>query len=138
MSIIDRIHNMLIAMPYGLERMIELMDVEECDSIPTACVPIGGKPKILINPQFVRENCETDHKLFMLIQHELHHVLLGHTRLFKRVSRAHNIAFDAIINAMLCRSQPTAEWTALFRDSYSNKIFPYITSEVIHCCGPIF
>ena len=124
MSLIDRIHNMIIAMPYGLERMLELMDLEESHSVKTACVPIGGKPKILINPDFVEQNCETDHKLFMLIQHELHHVLLGHTRLFKRISPIHNIAFDAIINAMLCRSQPRPEWTALFRDSYSKNVFP--------------
>ena len=36
-----------------------------------------------------------DEHLFLLVMHELHHVLLGHTRLFPRASRAHNIAFDA-------------------------------------------
>lgn len=125
MSIISRIHNMLIAMPYGLEKMLELMDVVESTDIPTACVPVGGKPKIIINPEYVRDHCETDYKLFMLIQHELHHILLGHTRLFQRVTREHNIAFDAVINAMLCRSQPDEHWTALFRDSYAANVFPY-------------
>lgn len=125
MNIISRIHNMLIAMPYGLEKMLELMDVVESTDVPTACVPVGGKPKIIINPEYVRDHCETDYKLFMLIQHELHHILLGHTRLFKRVTREHNIAFDAIINAMLCRSQPDDQWTALFRDSYAANLFPY-------------
>ncbi len=125
MDIISRIYNMIVAMPYGLEKMLSLMDIEESTSVKTACVPIGGRPRIVVNPEYVESHCETDHKLFMLIQHELHHVLLGHTRLFKRVTPQHNIAFDAIINAMLCRSRPEPEWTALFRDSYSTNTFPY-------------
>jgi hypothetical protein len=124
MSIIGRIHNMIVAMPYGLEKMLSLMDIEESTDIKTACVPIGGRPKIIVNPEYVAKNCDTDQKLFMLIQHELHHLLLGHTRLFKRTTLQHNIAFDAIINSMLCRSQPEPEWTALFRDSYSVTRFP--------------
>ena len=124
MSIIGRIHNMIVAMPYGLEKMLSLMDIEESTDIKTACVPIGGRPKIIVNPEYVEQNCETDQKLFMLIQHELHHLLLGHTRLFKRTTLQHNIAFDAIINALLCRARPEPEWTALFRDSYSKNRFP--------------
>ena len=124
MSVMNRIHNLLAAMPYGLEKMLSLMDVEESTDVQTACVPIGGRPKIVLNPEYVAENCETDEKLYMLIQHELHHVLLGHTRLFKRTTPQHNIAFDAIINAMLCRAKPEPEWTALFRDSYAPDKFP--------------
>ena len=106
------------------KKMLSLMDIEESTDIKTACVPIGGRPKIIVNPEYVAKNCDTDQKLFMLIQHELHHLLLGHTRLFKRTTLQHNIAFDAIINSMLCRSQPEPEWTALFRDSYSVTRFP--------------
>ena len=124
MSVLNRIHNLLAAMPYGLEKMLSLMDVEESTAVKTACVPIGGRPKIVLNPEYVAEHCETDEKLYMLIQHELHHVLLGHTRLFKRSTPQHNIAFDAIINAMLCRAKPEPEWTALFRDSYAPDKFP--------------
>ena len=39
---------------------------------------------------------------FLLILHELYHVILGHTRLFSRVSPIDNIVFDAVINSMLC------------------------------------
>jgi len=124
MSVLARIHNLIAAMPYGLEKMLSLMDVEESTEVKTACVPIGGRPKIILNPEYVEAHCETDEKLYMLIQHELHHVLLGHTRLFQRTTPQHNIAFDAIINAMLCRSKPETEWTALFRDSYSASTFP--------------
>ena len=124
MSVLNRIHNLIAAMPYGLEKMLSLMDIEESTDVKTACVPIGGRPKIVLNPEYVEKHCETDEKLYMLIQHELHHVLLGHTRLFKRSTPQHNIAFDAIINAMLCRSKPEPEWTALFRDSYAHDKFP--------------
>jgi hypothetical protein len=37
----------------------------------------------------------------------LQHIILGHTRLFPRVTMAHNLAFDAIINAMLCKQFPS-------------------------------
>ena len=123
-EITKRIRNMVIAMPYGLETMLGLMNIEESEDIKTACVPIGGNPRIVVNPKFVKNQCDTDQKLFMLIMHELHHVLLGHTRLFKRISIQHNIAFDAIINAMLCRILSEPEWTALFRESYSQNVYP--------------
>ena len=124
-EIARRIRNMVVAMPYGLETMLGLLDIVETDTIPTAAVPIGGRPRLLINPAFVSEKCTTDEKLFMLIMHELHHVLLGHTRLFKRVTPQHNLAFDAVINAMLCRSMPEDRWTALFREQYKAEQFPY-------------
>ena len=120
-----RLQHMMVALPYGLEKMITLMDFEESLEIKTACVPLHCKPKIIINPEWVQKNCETDEKLFMLIQHELHHVLLGHTRLFDQVTPSHNIACDAIINSMLSRGNPSPEWTALFRDQYAANIFPY-------------
>lgn len=124
-TIARRIRNMVIAMPYGLETMLGLMDIQESEDIKTACVPLQGRPRILINPKFVEECCQTDEKLFMLVQHELHHILLGHTRLFQRHTKIDNIAFDAIINAMLSRVYRTERWTALFRDTYSASIFPW-------------
>ena len=124
-EIARRIRNMVIAMPYGLETMLSLLNIEESEGIKTACVPIGGVPRIIINPKFVAETCDTDEKLFMLIMHELHHVLLGHTRLFQRVSLQHNIAFDAIINAMLSRTALKPKWTALFREYYSPSVYPF-------------
>ena len=36
----------------------------------------------------------TDEALWTLVLHELHHVLLGHTRLYERISPLHNLAFD--------------------------------------------
>jgi hypothetical protein len=44
--------------------------------------------------------------------HELHHVLLGHTKLFQRLSTADNIVFDAVINSLLCRMFPQPAYVA--------------------------
>ncbi len=60
----------------------------------------------------------------MLVMHELHHVLLGHTRFFPRVTAADNIVFDAVINRLLCRMFPAPEHTGFFTDFYSDKEFP--------------
>ena len=46
--------------------------------------------------------------------HELHHVLLGHTRLFPRPTPAHNLAFDAVINALLVARFPQQAYTSFF------------------------
>ena len=123
-STVQRLRNMVLAAPYGLECLLSLLDIIETEDVPSAAVPIGGSPKMLINPTFVKNHCETDEKLFTLVLHELHHVLLGHTRLFRRITPAHNIAFDAVINAMLCRRQPEPEWTALFRHTYRADVWP--------------
>jgi hypothetical protein len=80
----------------------------------------------LLNPAFVAKNCPADHDLVMLVLHELHHVALGHTRLFSRLTPAQNWAFDCIINAQLCRLYPEPHHTALFRRCYSATEFPEV------------
>ena len=118
----ERMAHLDLAIPYGLEKLLSMLDVIETESIPSAAVPIHMTPRILINPKFVAKYCEQDECLATLILHELHHVLLGHTRLFRRVSVIHNIAFDAIINAMLCRQNPTHN--DLFEKLYQADVFP--------------
>jgi hypothetical protein len=79
---------------------------------------------LLINPQFVDEHAGTPEKLMMLVMHELHHVLLGHTTLFPRVTKVQNFVFDAVINGILSRMFPRPEYTAIFTDTYSAERFP--------------
>ena len=55
----------------------------------------------------------------MLILHEIMHLLLGHTRIFKRSTPVLNYAFDAIINAHICHLFPKIEYTSFFRSLYS-------------------
>ena len=105
-------------------RLLRLLDVEATTDVPTAAVTLGSRSRLSINPDFVRTMCPTDFDLVMLVLHELHHVALGHTRLFPRVTRAQNWAFDCVINAQLSRLYPRPEWTALFRRSYRADVFP--------------
>lgn len=122
-SLKQRIANLEFLIPYGLERILALLDIEESRDIPTAAIPIGmGCPKITINPDFVAKFCQEDECLAALVLHEIHHLLLGHTRIFPRVTILHNIAFDAIINAMLCRQEP--RYKSLFQKTYQANRFP--------------
>jgi hypothetical protein len=77
-----------------------------------------------MNPDFVAANANTSERLFMLVMHELHHLLLGHTTLYKRVSEADNLAFDAVINSALCHLFPQEEYTSLFTSINSDREFP--------------
>ena len=86
--------------------------------MPTACVTCERRPVLRVNPRFVEQHCRTDAHLFLLVMHELHHVLLGHTRLFPRVTPAHNVAFDAVINALLCARFPEEAYTSFFTEQY--------------------
>ena len=108
----------------AFSRLLQLLDVEATTDVPTAAVTLGDRSRLSINPDFVRRMCSSDYDLVMLVLHELHHVALGHTRLFPRVTRAQNWAFDCVINAQLCRLYPGPEWTALFRRSYRADVFP--------------
>ena len=99
-----------------MDRLLQLMDVVESDRSPTACVECRAKPRMHLNPLFVAEHCKRDEHLFMLVMHELYHVILGHTRLFKRATPLHNIVFDAVINSMLCHEFPEP----VYRDFFCN------------------
>ncbi|MBU60956.1 MAG: hypothetical protein CMI26_00475 [Opitutae bacterium] len=109
-----RIFNVLPAAGYQMDRLLQLMDVVESDLSPTACVECRVKPRMHLNPEFVEEHCQRDEHLFMLVMHELYHVILGHTRLFERVTPLHNFVFDAVINSMLCHEFPEPVYREFF------------------------
>ncbi len=117
----------LAALPVTHEiysRVLGLLDIEPTREIPSAAVTLGNRSVLRINPDFVERHCRTDAALAMLVLHELMHVLLGHTRLYPLVGQARNIAFDAVINADLCRLFPSPEHTALFREIYDESRLP--------------
>lgn len=119
-----RIFNVVPAATWQFEQLLGLMDIVIDESIPTAAVECQIRPRLLLNPQFVRKHCCTDEHLFMLIMHELYHVVLGHTRLFDRPTTAHNIAFDAVINAMLCTQFSAPIYSSFFDEINSVEDFP--------------
>jgi hypothetical protein len=115
-----------------LEILLKLSEIQWTETIPTAAITCGGSPRLLFNREFVDHYCALDEDLMMLVLHELHHVLYGHHVLFQGAGEAHNIAFDAIINARLCRGWKTARHARLFRRLYPQPGFP----EILLCPPP--
>jgi hypothetical protein len=109
---------------YALTGLLRLLDIIETDSVATAAVECHVQPLMRINPGFVARHADTAEKLLMLVMHELHHVLLGHTTLFPRVTPAQNFVFDAVINGLLCRMFTQAPYTAFLTDYYRDDEFP--------------
>jgi hypothetical protein len=123
-SIADRILDAFPSGNYGLLALLRLLDIVETTEVDTAAVECTSMPRLLINPRFVEAHAATPEHLLMLVMHELHHVLLGHTRLFPRLTPTDNLIFDAVINALLCRMFPKPEYTSFFTGFYSDERFP--------------
>ena len=113
-AIRERIFNVLPAASYQMEKLFGLFDIDFSNETETACVECRTTPRLLLNKGFLDEYCQDDVDLFLLILHELYHVILGHTRLFPRVTPIDNIVFDAVINSMLCRTVGRTVGTRLF------------------------
>ena len=120
----ERIFNVLPAASYQMEKLFGLLDIEFSDQTETACVECRATPRLLLNRQFVDEYCSNDGDLFLLVLHELHHVILGHTRLFPRMTPIDNIVFDAVINSMLARTVGRTVGVGLFTQFYAYDQFP--------------
>ena len=106
--------DLLPAHAYQMHRLATCFDISLDMRIPTACVDCDEVPRMRFNPDFIDTHCTTPGDLFLLVMHELYHVILGHTRLFPRSDLASNIAFDAVINAMLCHNFHDTAGTNLF------------------------
>ena len=116
-----RLLNALPAGAYELTALLGLLRIEESRDVPTAAVTCERRPVLKLNPEFVAERCASDEHLFILVMHEIHHVLLGHTRLFLRPTPLHNLAFDAVINALLCSRFPRSAHTSFFLGYYGKE-----------------
>jgi len=123
-TISDRILGTFPSGTYCPNALLRVLDIVETGAVATAAIECRAQPRLLVNPEFVEQHAETDEKLLVLVLHELHHLLLGHTRLYPRPTQLDNIVFDAVINATLSRLLPQPEYTAMFRDFYDNARFP--------------
>lgn len=119
-----RLLRCLPATQFEMQTITRLASIVSTHSVPTASVECKRRPRMLINPSFVAENCPRDEHLFLLVMHELWHVLLAHTRMYPFSTRAHNIAFDAVINAGLMAKFNTAEYMGFFDKLYAADEFP--------------
>ncbi|MBC8098974.1 MAG: hypothetical protein H7Y11_05990, partial [Armatimonadetes bacterium] len=109
-----RLISCLPASRFEMETFCRLAGVEVTRAVPTAAVECKRRPRLLMNPDFVAKYCQRDEHLFLLVMHELWHVMLAHTRMYPRMTTAQNIAFDAIINAGLMREFHSPEYMGFF------------------------
>lgn len=116
--LLRRVLNAVPAHSYAMNGLLSLLRIEASREVETAAVSCERRPVLRINPDFVRQRCRTDEHLFMLVMHELYHVLLGHTRLFPRATPAHNVAFVAVINSLLVLQHPERTYSSFFLDLY--------------------
>lgn len=122
--LVARLVRCLPAATFEMETLCRLAGIKPSYSIPTAAVECLHRPHMLINPDFTAKYCQSDEHLFLLVMHELWHVILAHTRLYPRVTPLHNIAFDAIINAGLARQFPGPEFRGFFDALNPADVFP--------------
>ncbi|MGQ9663531.1 MAG: hypothetical protein ACUVWX_14555 [Kiritimatiellia bacterium] len=123
-TLVDRLLDAFPVGHYGLVALLRIVELEETTAVETAAVECTLNPRLRINPDFVAVHANTAEKLIMLIMHELHHILLGHTVLFKSPAPIDNLVFDAVINATLCRMFPEPAFTSFLSDFYSAENFP--------------
>ena len=109
---------------YAVTALLRVLEVVESEQVQTAAIGDGAQPRLLINPSFAARHAATPERLFMLVMHELHHVLLGHTRMFPTATAVDNFVFDCVINSMLARMFPQPEYLSLFTELYSEREFP--------------
>jgi hypothetical protein len=119
-----RIARSLPGASFELEALVRLVGIEATASVETAAVTCRHRARLLVNPTFVEEHCQRDEHLFLLVMHEMWHVLLGHTTLYQRSTYLHNVAFDALINAGLARQHPQPAYRGFFEKLNRPDVFP--------------
>lgn len=129
MNSIEKIKIRLFSViPITSLHMIEFLKIVNIrfddEQVSSAGITCSLRPELLLNKEFVDEYCKTDEHLFMLIMHELYHIILGHTHLFSSHEEIDNIAFDCIINALLCRTFPEEEYVSFFTSINPSSSFP--------------
>lgn len=123
-ALAERILDAFPSGSYALSGLLRLMDIVETAEVPTAAVECRAQPRLLVNPEFAARHAATPERLLVLVMHELHHVLLGHTTLFPRITAVQNFVFDAVINGIVCRMFPDEEYTGFFTGLYDAARFP--------------
>ncbi len=123
-AITARLLACLPAVTLEMETFCRLAGIKTTRDIPTAAVEVAYRPRLLLNPNFIAQHCQRDEHLFLLVIHELWHIILAHTRLYPRPTMAHNIAFDAIINAALTQQFPQPEFRGFFESINQADTFP--------------
>lgn len=90
--------------PLACQGILSVARLVFTTEVPTLAVTLRDDPPLLlVNPEFIAEHAETEDDLRAMLLHEFLHVLLGHTKIFKKNDPATNLALDAVINHIVQR-----------------------------------
>lgn len=126
LELMRRLVSCMPAATFEMETFCRLADIVVTRKVPTAAVECVLRPRLLMNPDFVKKYCARDEHLFLLVMHELWHITLAHTRMYPRATPVHNIAFDAVINAGLSRQFAGPEYRGFFEKINPVPNFPQV------------
>jgi hypothetical protein len=104
--------------PFAVRAVLQILQVSFTESVPTLAVSCETQPRFLVNLDFIARHCHSENHVKAVIVHEFLHVLLRHTESVGPLTRARHIAFDAVINAIICRTQGQ-EWASFFQSYYA-------------------
>lgn len=104
--------------PFAVRAVLKVLKVEFTESIKTLAVTMEARPRLLVNLRFVTDHCATDSEVKAVICHELLHIILRHVEGRSPLSRAEHIATDAVINAIIHRTQG-AEYSGMMSRYYA-------------------
>lgn len=82
-------------------------------------------PKLVIDKDFLNDFVVKEEHLYLLVYHELLHVILAHTRIASRITPIQNIAFDALINAIISRQHYQPQFEGFFDKLNKADRFPH-------------
>jgi hypothetical protein len=89
--------------PLACRAVLSICRVNFTTSTRSLSVTLGEQSELCVNLDFLKTNCHTHDHVRAVLLHEFLHVLLGHTLKWEAVSRAQNVALDAVINAVIHR-----------------------------------
>lgn len=120
----NKLFNVIPVGTLEMQQFLQILSIKfSTTETQSASVSCTIRPELILNPDFINQYCKTNEHLFMLVMHELYHIILGHTTLFNNHTIIDNIAFDAVINSTLCKFFPQEEYTSFFTQlNNSNKI----------------
>jgi hypothetical protein len=103
--------------PFAVRAVLRIIEVVFTPATPTLAVTCEDRPRLLVNLAFIERHCLTETHVKAVILHEFLHVLLRHTQNVGPLSGPRHIAFDAVINAIIFRTQGE-EWGSFFSSYY--------------------
>lgn len=117
------LHEMIDENPFAVRPMLKILNINFTESVRTLAVTCETRPELKINLAFINEHCKTDCHVKALICHEFLHILLNHTERHRLATSLHNVAFDAVINAIIHRTLGKA-YSSMMSDYYAQASFP--------------